>query len=407
MPVADLASTIHEIPLINVDRLVKLVAKYNRKLAKAKQPLVTFTEGDRVVKKAFYTDSEGVSRSIGYLEYVSITINGLAPSIGGYTLAAVIDCSLAGAIITPLEAGDYTPFRSKANQCDHCNITRKRNTSYVLRNVSTDQYMQVGKTCLKEFTGSLVDPNDYASFLTELADVRETPSNTPRGSEIMPLVEWLAYVCANATAHGFVSKKAMMEYNDKVDDHRKAIQSTANRALINVFGDHDGSGKISWEALEQSAKDMAVLVIEHCRSIVPSSDYDLNIVNLANEDNVSAKYFGYTASMVGMYIRSNLKAREAVKDDSVKSEWLGAIGDKFDVGAKLVSVRIIDGSYGSTYLYRFVTGEGSIMVWFASNEQQIEIDQLVNVYGTVKKHDMFNGTKQTVVTRCRLYPKPR
>ena len=56
--------------------------------------------------------------------------------------------------------------------------------------------------------------------------------------------------------------------------------------------------------------------------------------------------------------------------------------------------------YGMTHLYKFVTVDGNVLVWFASS--MIDIDDVHKLKGTVKDHTERDGIKQTVITRCKV-----
>ena len=47
--------------------------------------------------------------------------------------------------------------------------------------------------------------------------------------------------------------------------------------------------------------------------------------------------------------------------------------------------------------------DGRDLVWYASNPPELsEGDRVVIARATVKKHDMYRGRRQTVITRARI-----
>lgn len=99
--------------------------------------------------------------------------------------------------------------------------------------------------------------------------------------------------------------------------------------------------------------------------------------------------------------RSLIKQRE---NDEIVNEFLGEIGDKLELPVTLKSIRFIDGDWGTTSLYSFVTDDGHLVKWFSTRVvlKDGDVDKAITILGTVKKHDEYNGTKSTILTRCRV-----
>ncbi len=58
---------------------------------------------------------------------------------------------------------------------------------------------------------------------------------------------------------------------------------------------------------------------------------------------------------------------------------------------------------GTMVIHRFLTTEGNLLVWFTGAGAARE-GEIVNLRGTVKRHDTREGVRQTVVTRCKISP---
>jgi hypothetical protein len=99
------------------------------------------------------------------------------------------------------------------------------------------------------------------------------------------------------------------------------------------------------------------------------------------------------------------QAVQAKKLESLENNrHLGTVGEKHDFGTVVVDfVRTIDGYYGQTTLTKFLTEEGDLLVWFRSgNKTDLTQGQKIKLSGKVKKHDSYNGRKQTVLTRGKI-----
>lgn len=79
-------------------------------------------------------------------------------------------------------------------------------------------------------------------------------------------------------------------------------------------------------------------------------------------------------------------------------EWVGTIGERIrNIEVEVTNIGEFDGRYGHTFIYTFEDEKGNVMKWFTKKDLEGETYLLS---GTVKKQDVYNGEKQTVLTRC-------
>lgn len=82
------------------------------------------------------------------------------------------------------------------------------------------------------------------------------------------------------------------------------------------------------------------------------------------------------------------------------SEYVGEVGSRLrNLTAVFKSTRGFAGNYGWTNIHTFQRGE-DILVWFTSCDLEIEYGTVVDLTGTVKKHEEFRGVKTTQLSRC-------
>ncbi|MBO7535556.1 MAG: hypothetical protein J6T34_00255 [Bacilli bacterium] len=86
------------------------------------------------------------------------------------------------------------------------------------------------------------------------------------------------------------------------------------------------------------------------------------------------------------------------------SEWLGEVGDKIKNHlVTLVRYNTCAGFRGGLQnIFTFEDEEGNVLTWFTSTNSDIEVNDKFYLEGTIKKLDEYKGTKQTVMTRCKL-----
>ena len=82
------------------------------------------------------------------------------------------------------------------------------------------------------------------------------------------------------------------------------------------------------------------------------------------------------------------------------SEFRGEVGERLrNITAIYKSSRGFLGKYGWTNIHTFQSGE-DILVWFTANDCSLEKGTVVDLTGTVKKHEEFRGVKTTQLSRC-------
>jgi hypothetical protein len=97
-----------------------------------------------------------------------------------------------------------------------------------------------------------------------------------------------------------------------------------------------------------------------------------------------------------------IEQAEALAKDEHR-DYLAPIGDRITVQATIVMARTVDTQYGLSKLVVLETEDGSVIKTFGTAEWLWSAEQgdLVQITGTVKDHDTYNGFKQTVLTRTK------
>lgn len=92
------------------------------------------------------------------------------------------------------------------------------------------------------------------------------------------------------------------------------------------------------------------------------------------------------------------KIREA--EGPSLSEYIGEVGERLrNLTAVYKSCRGFMGKYGWTNIHTFQRGE-DVLVWFTACDIELEYGTVVDLTGTVKKHEEFRGVKTTQLSRC-------
>ena len=70
-------------------------------------------------------------------------------------------------------------YRTGDSYCEHCNTHRSRKNTFIIHNTVTDEFKQVGKSCLMDFTFGMAV--ESATFFASLKDVFAEAQEAPVG----------------------------------------------------------------------------------------------------------------------------------------------------------------------------------------------------------------------------------
>lgn len=363
-------------------------------------------------------ETKVVKKKDGLHLYHGVVVEGVAPAINGWKLAAKLDHSMeTGTILRTVPGVGELPasYRTAKPSCDHCNTMRPRGNTFLLQNDAGD-FKQVGGNCLADFLGS-VDPHQLAQWATYAAEVEEAAEEGMGfggAVEIRLFTSELFSWCASVTrVEGrFTSRKTAAAYNEKIENGRGLLSSTSGlvmnaacpprtperRATQNKYMPTEADVAQAELALDWARKNFCEKAAE------ARSDYEHNVAVVIDAETVQAKHFGIACSAFGAYITAMQVAAEKAARASKPSTYMGKIGERLVFRAKaMFEPKSFNGQFGTTYLYKLVTSEGQLLTWFSSGRvDALDTREEVELIGTVKAHEMFRNEAQTVVTRCSI-----
>lgn len=86
------------------------------------------------------------------------------------------------------------------------------------------------------------------------------------------------------------------------------------------------------------------------------------------------------------------------------SEYVGTVGDRLrNITARYDSSHGFMGSFGWTYIHTFYCGD-NCLVWMTSKELELEKGAVVDLTGTIVKHEEYRNVKTTRINRCIIKP---
>lgn len=286
--------------------------------------------------------------------------------------------------------------------CEHCGSNRRRKDTYIVRNTVTGEFKQVGRSCLKDFTGGL-DASavaQYISFFDELISGKGIDVGDFRCCRYYPVVEVLQYAVESVNMYGYV--KSHDEYgNTNSNSTKSVVCGMLSRNAEVVKRCNEDGFNFGREGNNEKANE----IVKYVSGMETQFGYVSNLKALVGKEFCSWRDIGIVCSAVACYDkeveRQNKKRMQEEENATLQNAWFGCVGDRVAVDCK--SCKLLtswDSQYGTTYLYKFVSANGYVFTWKTS--KGLDVENVRGLVGTVKNRSEYNGWKQTELTRCKV-----
>lgn len=358
-----------------------------------------------------YEVDEGEERTI---RYIIVEAEGIA-IINDWQFVASLEHTDNGNIINKAVEIEV-PERYYTSQavCEHCKSRRARKDTYIVMNTKTGEFKQVGKSCLRDFTGGM-DVGfaaQMAQFIDEAEEAR-IPHFGGHSDFYYDTKEFLMYAVETINKYGYAPTS---EENSTINKIREIIKyTTGNYNKSDSYEKHK-AWKIE-EELEkkhfnhdtEENKHTVESAIEWATKQNAENNYIHNLQVVVADRMCKYRNSGILASLIPTYfkpVEREMKRMEQ-KAEEAKSEWQSEVGKRITVVMKEWKVVASwESSYGynqTVAIYKMVDEQGNIYTWKTSGGIYCDenIDE-VEVKGTVKAHNEFRGAKQTELTRCKV-----
>lgn len=373
------------IPASSLYRFEQNIRRLNKK-AVTQRAGSKFTSKVSEPRKSSYQveDSLGNVRKVAYL-VVDVEVTGPSFSLGNFSLITMADfVDPEAPIFSDFTNDDFDGYKSITRSCHHCNTDRPRRKMFVLKNNESGEYVQVGKSCLKDYTGhSVLDSVKGCALWFDLRDhendemksFTRSPDLGEQNEEIIGLA------IRSINERGYVNKAEAEE---------KWIMSTADHVRKMA-----GTQRATDEEKAQATKIIEWAMNEYADE---TNSFALNVTTILENGFVNTNRYGFVACLPAMKLRADERA--AANALNATSEYFGKVKERMTIEAEVIGVNYIESFYGMTSLYTLRVGK-NIAKWFASNNI-LEVGETYTLKATVKDHDEFRGTKQTILTRCAI-----
>lgn len=325
-----------------------------------------------------------------------VEVFGVSPKLpGGFEFCATLEHLEGGNIIRAVP-GVQVPenFRTVPPKCDHCNLTRNRKDTYLVKDPA-GAWVQVGHSCVANYLGhrSLEQIGACAEVVRELEALEDEDALRGGGQGYSADSEWfLAMTCEVIDRLGFTSTTKAK------DEGRPA---TAQVVWAHLFPSpslmRDGGPFRVSPKSEELARKVLAWVREELK---PASDYEWNLRTACGGDRVEQRQAGFVASAVPAYLRA-VGAKLAEATARANSAHFGTVGKRDVFTLTCIKEHTFETSFGLTTLYTFKDSAGNSAKWFTGTGS-LEVGKTYEVKATVKSHDEYQGTAQTNLTRVTV-----
>ena len=421
----------YAIPECNIEKLEKKLAKVAKKAEKYGCDFSYTRTGDHFeTVEYFETDSDVVEKVLHtgdtvfrddrgrivkeIIHYIDIDVEGTA-KIDGWQYVATLDYTPKGNVILgtgkveiPEKYYTCTPW------CEHCKTARDRKSSYIVWNEETGAFAQLGRNCLRDYTGGL-SAEYVASYEQWIREAEEASVFSGFGGYMTRYYDTLDYlaICAEAIRiYGYI-KRDTIGQTPTADLAENLYRVTHSMGLgLNykyIMERYDEAVCKGFNPDNPESIDRAKKVREWIVNNEQNNNYFHNLKVACGNDQVDCGKLGLLASSFPAYDREleyqAEKLRREIKDREAGalSKYLGSIGDRITVTiAECKAVTSWETQWGVTTIYKFVDTSGNHIIWKTSSWVDEERCVGKTIKGTVKDHREFRDVCQTELTRCKI-----
>ncbi|RLG71293.1 MAG: hypothetical protein DRO04_00085 [Candidatus Iainarchaeum archaeon] len=132
-----------------------------------------------------------------------------------------------------------------------------------------------------------------------------------------------------------------------------------------------------------------------------TANYEWNLKILLENDLVPYRAVGLAASLYAYYKRRQRERRER---EECRDAWLAPEGEKVEGEAIVITVCRVATFYGPSTLVKFITSDRHLCTTFSNAAWTLDVKEghRIRFKGRVKRHTMYNGVKETQLTRVRV-----
>lgn len=388
----------------NFYELEKRLKALNKRAAKTGVPETTMTPTDERVTLNYRVSDED-HRTYDFVHRYVI-ISGTAPQIPGFTIIAKLSHTDQGVIIgrVPLpwlmhgqdealySEIDLSKYFDAKPVCQHCNKIRSRNETFIVHNDETGEVKQIGRTCLRDYTG--VDtPERIAKHLEYVEEFFRSARASRGQSPAVTTLDYMTHVCAMIRGRGY--RKGDTKF-DAISNYWKQFRQERFK------------GAPQWEEPIAADRLAAENVIAWGANITQGeNDFLHNLKTALCGEFAEQPMLGFLAYAPVAYNKAVNTVTTAKGDGHSKKEvdHIGIVKQRLTREFTVEKIRQIRNEYVSDYVPLYILRDtyGNPAKWFASRDYDLMEGGTYLLTGTVKEHETHERFgKSTRLTRCKV-----
>lgn len=347
-------------------------------------------------------------------KYYIIDVEGVA-KINDWVFVATIQHKDNGNIIRQFKTDIEIPERYRCTDsiCEHCNTKRTRKDTYLIYNEITQEFKQVGKSCLQDFTNGLSAENvaQYISWFDEVIEGEQVDSLNSK--KYYSVEDIMLNAIETIKHYGFISKAMAMESNDRF------IKTTAERVVEFMFPHRcmnrneilKEMEKIGYNSDSEENKLELNKMLEWLNKTNNNSQYIYNLKTTVADGYCEYRDFGLLVSLPSAYFKAFEREQDRLLREQKRAErqqlnankqHIGNVGERLDIDISQVDcITSFPTNYGMMRIYRFETVSGDILVWKTSGFIE-HTDKVKKIKATIKAHNEYKNEKQTEISRVKI-----
>lgn len=342
--------------------------------------------------------------------YVIVEAEGLA-KINDWQFIGSIEHTENGNLIRKAVVDVEVPerYRTSDTYCEHCQTRRQRKDVFLVMNEKTQEFKQVGRNCLCDFTHgmSVKMAAEMASLRSVFEQYEEADASFDSWENgflsyraYLSTKEVLAYAWETVRGYGYRKSDMTNSTKSRVLSYfslrrmRESMLPEVRRMLEKEM--EDIAFNPESEEVQQKVEEMMLWTIKQ----EARTDFMNNLRVAVLNEYCDYRRFGILCALIPVYQKAMGRIEEQ-RTERREAEYVGEVGQRITV--EITSGRCVaswDTDFGTSFLYKFMDGAGNVYMW--KTGKWIDEEAVKELTGTIKAHDEYNGVKQNVMTRCKV-----
>ena len=270
--------------------------------------------------------------------------------------------------------------------CDHCHSTRYRTLGHIFKNTNNGKIEVIGSSCVESYLG--IQVYKYLNILLGFGfDPEEFGGNYKGDNSLVftrDLLESVYIMTSGCTGwdKGTSKEDILSHFNSPEIDHKGRQKKHIDSSKVNELFD---------------------IVEKFYKTFEVKSDFDFScFTGLCHNDDKSLRYKVVPNGVTIWGIYNAINKINQLQVNSNNSEWLGNVDDKIEAEVTLIKKASFQSAYGVSYVLTLSDNKGNIITSFTTGAiTDKAVGDKLRVKGTIKKLDVYNNVKQTVLTRIK------